>query len=74
MDEIRLLIYPLVLGRGKRLFGAGALPAAFTLSHSAVSTTGVLLARYERAGEVKTESRGPDIPSAAELERRKNLR
>jgi dihydrofolate reductase len=74
VDEIRLLIFPIVLGGGKHLFGAGALPAAFKLTQSAVSTTGVLMVRYERAGDVKTGLLGPDTPSAAELERRRNLR
>ena len=36
IDEFRLLIYPLVLGRGKRFFGEGTIPAAFTLAKSTV--------------------------------------
>lgn len=73
IDEIRLLIYPLVLGRGKRLFGDGAMPAAFTLSQATTSPSGVLIATYARAGEVRTGSFALDTPNAAELERRKNL-
>lgn len=52
LDEISLLTFPLVLGKGKRLFGDGAMPGAFKLRHSQVSTTGVLMATYERAGEI----------------------
>ncbi len=54
VDELRLKIYPLTLGKGKRLFDNGPIPAAFTLSDSSVTTTGVILANYTRAGEVKT--------------------
>jgi dihydrofolate reductase len=74
IDEMRLLIFPLVLGRGKRLFGHGTMPAAFKLTSSKVSPTGVLIARYERSGEVATGSFELETPTAAELERRKNLR
>jgi hypothetical protein len=45
-----------VLGRGKRLFGAGAKPAGFRLESSKVSPSGVVIASYVRAGEVKTGS------------------
>lgn len=53
-DELRLKIHPLTLGKGKKLFGNGAYPAAFTLTESTVTTTGVILANYKRAGKVKT--------------------
>jgi dihydrofolate reductase len=54
VDELRLKIYPLTLGKGKKLFDNGAIPAAFTLTESIVTTTGVIIANYKRAGEVKT--------------------
>lgn len=54
VDELRLMIYPVVLGRGKRLFGDDAQPSAFTLAHSITTRSGVLLARYARSGEVRT--------------------
>lgn len=54
VDEFRLIIYPVVLGRGKRLFADNAQPSAFTLAHSTSTTSGVLLTRYERSGEVRT--------------------
>ncbi|MER8368323.1 dihydrofolate reductase family protein [Mesorhizobium sp. M0902] len=72
IDEISLLIFPLVLGKGKKLFGRGTIPAAFKLTRSQVSTTGVLMASYERSGEIKTGSFAPEQPSEAEIERRKN--
>lgn len=72
IDEISLLIFPLVLGKGKKLFGSGTIPAAFKLTRSQASTTGVLMASYERSGEIKTGSFVPEQPSEAEIERRKN--
>jgi len=53
-DELRLKIHPLTLGKGKKLFESGALAAAFTLVESSVTTTGVIIACYKRAGKVKT--------------------
>lgn len=54
VDELCLKIYPLTLGTGKKLFNGGAIPAAFTLSESLVTPSGVILATYRRTGEVKT--------------------
>ena len=54
VDELRLLIYPVVLGRGKRLFGDNAQVSAFTLAHSTSTPGGVLITRYVRSGEVRT--------------------
>lgn len=54
VDELRLTIYPLTLGKGKKLFDQGAIPAAFTLTESAVTPRGVIFASYKRAGKVKT--------------------
>jgi dihydrofolate reductase len=54
VDELWLMIYPLTLGEGKKLFKDGPIPAAFTLAESTVTSTGVILANYKRAGEVKT--------------------
>lgn len=56
VDELRLKIYPVVLGEGKKLFEKGAVPAAFTLTESQVTTKGVIIANYKRAGEVITGS------------------
>ncbi len=58
VDELRLRIFPLTLGSGKKLFGGGAIPAAFTLTESTVTPGGVICANYRRAGEVKTGTVG----------------
>ncbi|TPL84523.1 dihydrofolate reductase [Mesorhizobium sp. B2-3-13] len=72
IDEIRLMTFPLLLGKGKRLFGDAAMPAAFRLVKSQASATGVIMATYERAGEIEVGSFVTGKPSDAELERRKN--
>ncbi len=54
VDELWLKIYPITLGPGKRLFAEGAIPAAFRLTDSKVSPTGVIVANYRRAGDVET--------------------
>jgi len=54
VDELRLKIYPLTLGMGKKIFDDGPIPAAFTLTESLVTSTGVIIASYKRAGEVRT--------------------
>src|SRR5688572_6990283 len=56
VDAFWLKIFPLTLGKGKRLFVEGTNPAAFKLAASKVSPSGVIAANYERAGEVKTGS------------------
>lgn len=56
IDELRLLIFPLALGRGKRLFGEGAQPAAFRLEEATASPNGIVIARHVRAGDVTTGS------------------
>jgi len=58
VDELRLKIFPLTLGKGKNLFDNGPIPAAFTLIESSVTRSGVILANYKRAGEVKTGTVG----------------
>lgn len=54
VDEIWLNIYPIVLGKGKRLFDDHAMPAAFVLTESTPTPSGVIMAHYKRVGEVKT--------------------
>ena len=58
VDELRLKIHPLILGKGKKLFGDGAIPAAFTLVDSIVTPKGVIITNYHRAGEVETGTVG----------------
>ncbi len=66
VDEYRLLIFPLLLGRGKRLFGDGVIPAGLRLLDAKTSTTGVIIATYERAGDIDYGSFALDQPVAAE--------
>ena len=58
VDELRLIIHPLTLGQGQKLFDDGTIPAAFTLTESLVTPTGVIIANYKRAGKVKTGTVG----------------
>ena len=58
VDELRLKIHPLTLGKGKKLFDNGVIPAAFTLIDSIVTPGGVIIANYKRAGKVKTGTVG----------------
>jgi dihydrofolate reductase len=58
VDELWLIIHPLTLGAGKRLFDSGTMPAAFTLTESTITPSGVIMANYKRAGEVKTGTIG----------------
>lgn len=58
VDEILLMIFPIMLGTGKRLFGEGVIPSAFTLTESLIAKNGVIFANYKRAGEVRTGTVG----------------
>jgi len=58
VDELWLKTYPVILGSGKKFFGNDAVPAAFKLTESTVTSKGVVMATYVRAGEVKTGQLG----------------
>lgn len=58
VDELKLKIHPLTLGKGKKLFNGGAIAAAFTLVNSIATPSGVIITNYKRAGEVKTGNVG----------------
>lgn len=58
VDEFRLKIHPLTLGKGKKLFDNHAHPSAFALTETTVTSTGVIIAAYKRAGEVVTGTVG----------------
>jgi dihydrofolate reductase len=73
VDVLRLFVCPLLLGRGKRLFGDGTRPAALTLTASATAPSGVQILTYAPAGSVKRGSFALDEPSPAEIERRERL-
>jgi dihydrofolate reductase len=56
VDVLRMKIFPVTLGTGKRFFGEGVIPATFTLTHLDRTPSGVVVADYERAGELRTGS------------------
>ena len=56
IDEFWLKIFPVTLGKGKRLFDTGTLPASYILVETQSSPSGVMIATYKRAGELKTGS------------------
>jgi dihydrofolate reductase len=56
VDEYRLMVFPVVIGTGKRLFADGTIPAALRLTEGSVSTTGVMIGTYQPAGELVTGS------------------
>ncbi len=58
VDEMYLMTFPITLGVGKRLFGEGTIPAAFSVTDSLVTKNGVIFANYKRAGEVTTGTVG----------------
>jgi dihydrofolate reductase len=64
IDEYRLLTFPVVLGTGKRLFGAGVVPASLVLVSSCATPAGVMISVYRRAGALKTGSF--ELPAAAD--------
>jgi dihydrofolate reductase len=60
VDAFWLMVYPLTLGSGKRLFAGGAIPAAFKLTESLVAPNGVIVVNYERAGAITTGTYGSE--------------
>ena len=68
VDEFWLKTFPVALGMGKRLFGEGTMPVGFTVQDSRVSPSGVVVASYARAGDVKIGSFAPS-PSGEEVRR-----
>jgi dihydrofolate reductase len=70
IDEVRLWTFPLVLGKGKRLFDGGTVPAGFELTSSQTSSTGVITATYRSGADIKYGSFAAETPSEAEVARR----
>jgi dihydrofolate reductase len=66
IDEYRLWVHPVVLGSGKRLFGTGAMPAAFRLIGTHTTSTGVVVSTYQRAGAVRTGAFSVDEQTSTE--------
>lgn len=73
IDEYNVWTFPVVLGRGKRLFEAGAKPGAMRLVASRTSATGMVMSTYVPAGEVQLGSFAQEEPSVKEVERRAKL-
>ena len=73
IDRLTLLTYPVVLGSGKRLFGAGTPGGTLRMVDHLVSPEGTIIATYEPAGPVKTGTFATAEPSEAEIARRKAI-
>jgi dihydrofolate reductase len=73
IDEYNVWTFPVVLGRGKRLFGETAKPFALRLVRSQVSTTGVVMSTYVPGGDIRPNSFASAEPSEKELARRKKM-
>ena len=74
VDELFLLTFPVLLGRGKKLIGDGSKPAEWELLDHRISTTGVVIGRYRPKGPVRTGSFAESEPSEAELARREKMK
>ena len=73
VDAISIFTIPVVLGGGKKLFADGSVPRSYKLTRSRVSSTGLVVAHYERAGEIRLGDTSPDSPSDAERARQKRM-
>jgi len=74
IDRIQLMVFPVVLGSGKRFFGDGAKATALKLENAKTSPSGVTVFTYTPAGAVKAGSLAPEKPSEAELARRERMK
>lgn len=73
VDTFYIWTFPVIIGKGKRLFADGSRPQGLKLIDSKTSSTGVIITSYEPAGDLKTGSFALDKPTETELERRKKL-
>lgn len=73
LDELVLMMFPLVLGSGKRLLGEGMPPLAMRMVEHEVTSSGAIIAAYQPIGQVETGSFPSPDPSGSELERRKKM-
>jgi dihydrofolate reductase len=60
VDGFTLIVFPVLVGAGKRLFADGTIPGGLRLVDSTTTATGVVVSRYERAGELRTGAVGPE--------------
>jgi len=74
VDAMSIFTVPVVLGGGKKLFVDGSVPHSYKLTRSRVSSTGVMIAHYERAGEIKIVDGALDSPSKREIARQERMK
>jgi len=74
IDTLMILTFPVILGSGKKLFRDATKPAGYRLTHSRVSPSGIVIASYSRAGDVKTGDFAQNPPSPAEIVRRQRMK
>ena len=74
VDELYLLTFPVLLGKGKRLFGSDAAASTFKLKKTVTAPKGTVFMSYEKAGGIETGSFALQEPSELEIERRKNVK
>ncbi len=74
LDEVRVWVFPVTVGKGKRLFGEGTIPAGWKVLDSQVSTTGVIMTTYAPAGKIPIGSFQLATPTDAELARREQMK
>ena len=74
VDTMSIFIVPVVLGDGKKLFADGSAPHSYKLTESRVSSTGILIAHYERGGEIKVGDTALAEPSKAEVARQERMK
>ena len=63
VDELRLIVFPVTLGEGKRLFGEGTVPRTWRLKSQKTTPSGAVMLSYERGGDVETGFVGPEYDS-----------
>jgi hypothetical protein len=74
VDAMTIFTVPVVLSGGKKLFADDSAPDAYKLTRSRVSSTGVLIGRYERDGEIKIRDTALDSPSEREIARQERMK
>jgi dihydrofolate reductase len=74
VDAMSMFTVPVVLGGGKKLFADGSAPHSYKLTRSRVSSTGVMIAHYERAGEIRIVDGALDSPSKREIARQERMK
>lgn len=74
VDAISIFTIPVILGSGKKLFSDGSVPHSYKLTRSRVSGMGLMIAHYERAGDIKIGDTALDSPSDAERARQERMK